>query len=141
MRKFKSFESGDKVRCMNPYWTLNGKDMFDVIYTVSQPERIIGSGCITIVEDSPQQRYTEREFELVEEASMSKLIDKQEHYKANGVEPIELMKQNFTKEEYSGFLQGNVLKYMMRFKKKNGVEDLKKALTYLTWLIEQEESK
>lgn len=64
------------------------------------------------------------------------LIDNQEHYTSNGIEPIELMRSNFTKEEYEGFLQGNVLKYMLRYKKKNGLEDLKKAKTYLTWLIE-----
>lgn len=66
----------------------------------------------------------------------SDLIDKQDHYTSNGIEPIELMRSNFTKEEYEGFLQGNVLKYMLRYKKKNGLEDLKKAKTYLTWLIE-----
>lgn len=137
----KKFKSGDKVRCTNKFWTLDGKDMLGEIYTVAMCESIEGYWSITIDEDIPTQMYDQSGFELVEEESMSKLIDKQDHYKANGVEPIELMKQNFTKEEYSGFLQGNVLKYMMRFKRKNGVEDLKKALTYLTWLIEQEETK
>lgn len=136
------FKVGDKVRCTNKYWIASGKHMLGEIYTVVGVENIEGyCPAITILIDSPCQMYDVAGFELVEEESMSKLIDKQEHYKANGVEPIELMKQNFTKEEYSGFLQGNVLKYMMRFKRKNGVEDLKKALTYLTWLIEQEETK
>ena len=49
------------------------------------------------------------------------------------------MRKNFSKEEFAGFLQGNVLKYMLRYKDKNGVEDLKKAKTYLTWLIEEED--
>lgn len=135
------FKVGDKVRCINRWWKIGGKYMFGEIYTVAQLAYDIGHWCITLAEDTPDQLYAQTGFELVEEESMSKLIDKQDHYKANGVEPIELMKQNFTKEEYSGFLQGNVLKYMMRFKRKNGVEDLKKALTYLTWLIEQEETK
>lgn len=135
------FKVGDKVRCTNKYWILDGKHMLGEIYTVAVVENIEGYPVITIDEDAVNQMYDPSGFELVEEESMSKLIDKQDHYKANGVEPIELMKQNFTKEEYNGFLQGNVLKYMMRFKRKNGVEDLKKALTYLTWLIEQEETK
>lgn len=67
------------------------------------------------------------------------LIDNQPHYKNQGIEPIDLMRKNFSKEEFAGFLQGNVLKYMLRYKDKNGVEDLKKAKTYLTWLIEEEE--
>ena len=64
-----------------------------------------------------------------------KLIDNQPHYTNNMLEPIEIMKANFTFEEYTGFLQGNVLKYMLRYKRKNGLEDLLKARTYLTWLI------
>lgn len=79
------------------------------------------------------------EFKLKEESTSSDLIDNQPHYKNQGIEPIELMRKNFSKEEFAGFLQGNVLKYMLRYKDKNGLEDLKKAKTYLTWLIEEEE--
>lgn len=64
-------------------------------------------------------------------------IENQSHYKNQGIEPILLMKSNFSKEEFVGFLQGNVLKYMLRYKYKNGIEDLKKAKTYLTWLIDE----
>ena len=34
---------------------------------------------------------------------------------------------------------GNVVKYILRFQKKNGIEDLKKARKYLDWLIEEME--
>lgn len=69
------------------------------------------------------------------------LIDKQEHYTANGIQPIQIMKANMTKEAYHGFLEGNILKYPLRYKRKNGLEDLKKAKTYLTWLIEDIEER
>jgi len=39
-----------------------------------------------------------------------------------------------------GYLEGNIIKYITRYKKKNGVEDLEKALHYLEKLI-LEESK
>nr|DAF84370.1 MAG TPA: nucelotide kinase [Caudoviricetes sp.] len=78
-------------------------------------------------------------FKLKEETETTDLIDNQAHYKNQGIEPIELMRENFSKEEFAGFLQGNVLKYMLRYKDKNGLEDLKKAKTYLTWLIKEEE--
>lgn len=35
-----------------------------------------------------------------------------------------------------GFLDGNVVKYMSRWRKKGGIEDLRKALHYLTKVIE-----
>jgi hypothetical protein len=37
-----------------------------------------------------------------------------------------------------GYLAGNVIKYVSRYKNKNGVEDLKKAQHYLAKLIEVE---
>jgi len=37
-----------------------------------------------------------------------------------------------------GYLAGNVIKYVTRYKQKNGVEDLKKARHYLDKLIEVE---
>ena len=40
-----------------------------------------------------------------------------------------------TPDEVVGFYKGNVIKYLTRFKEKNGLEDLKKARVYLTRLI------
>lgn len=82
----------------------------------------------------------------IEESKKSKheesdLIDKQDHYTANGIEPIEIMRQNMTQDEYRGFLLGNIIKYPLRYKRKNGLEDLKKAKTYLTWLINDVEER
>lgn len=71
----------------------------------------------------------------------SDLIDNQIHYTVNGIQPIQIMKANMTKEEYRGFLEGNIIKYPLRYKHKNGLEDLKKAKTYLSWLIEDIEER
>ena len=38
-------------------------------------------------------------------------------------------------EEFSGYLKGNCLKYLWRYKDKGGVEDLKKCGWYLNRLI------
>lgn len=58
------------------------------------------------------------------------------HYVFGGVETIEYLKAKMTADEFSGFLKGNVLKYVSRESKKNGLEDLKKAKWYLDKLIE-----
>lgn len=44
-----------------------------------------------------------------------------------------------TPEQLKGFYLGNALKYQLRFQKKNGLEDLKKARKNLDWLIEEME--
>lgn len=40
---------------------------------------------------------------------------------------------------FEGFLAGNVIKYVFRFKRKNGKEDLQKAEWYLSKLMEMQE--
>ena len=58
------------------------------------------------------------------------------HYAFGGIETIEYLKAKMTADEFRGFLKGNVLKYVSRESKKNGLEDLKKAKWYLDKLIE-----
>lgn len=37
------------------------------------------------------------------------------------------------------YCKGNVIKYLWRYRLKNGTEDLRKAAVYLDWMIEAEE--
>lgn len=70
-------------------------------------------------------------------------INHPEHYKTKtGLETIDVV-EAFTQELSGGEATntGNVLKYMCRWKKKNGLEDLKKAQWYLNRLIDSVESK
>ena len=53
------------------------------------------------------------------------------HYEDMEIQPIDLIEQH--KLTYH---EGNVLKYVMRYKSKNGKEDLEKALDYLSMLEE-----
>jgi hypothetical protein len=50
-----------------------------------------------------------------------------EHYLKNGMDVIDFAKLQFTKEEVKGFFRMNILKYVTRYDRKNGVEDLEKA--------------
>ena len=56
-------------------------------------------------------------------------IEHPKHY-TQGIECID-----YIESHKMDFLQGNVIKYVTRFKLKNGVEDLKKARFYLNRLI------
>ncbi|BAD63911.1 phage-related protein [Shouchella clausii KSM-K16] len=57
------------------------------------------------------------------------------HYKSK-IDPLAYMKENMSAAGYEGFLIGNVIKYVTRYPKKNGLEDLKKAKDYLNKAIE-----
>ena len=63
-------------------------------------------------------------------------VNSPSHYAdGNGIECIEAIEASMTVEEFKGFLKGNCQKYLWRYTKKNGAEDLKKAKWYLDRLI------
>ena len=47
------------------------------------------------------------------------------HYKDMAIQPVEFIQKNGIP-----YLEGNVIKYIVRHKKKNGAEDIKKAIHY-----------
>ncbi|OAK72664.1 DUF3310 domain-containing protein [Lederbergia galactosidilytica] len=57
------------------------------------------------------------------------------YYTAGQIEVIDYIRDNLTQEKYIGYCIGNVLKYVSRYERKNGVEDLEKAVVYLNWAI------
>jgi hypothetical protein len=57
------------------------------------------------------------------------------HYTDLAIQPLEVIRAN-----KMGFLDGSALKYIMRFRGKNGVEDLKKAIHFCELLIEELEN-
>ena len=61
----------------------------------------------------------------------------QSHYTECGIQPIDYMRANMTQDEFMAYCIGNVIKYVSRYKRKNGLEDLKKAKVYLEWTIER----
>ena len=56
------------------------------------------------------------------------------HYSEMVIQPIEFIHKNGL-----SFIQGNVVKYVCRYKSKGGIEDLNKAKHYIDLLIEFEE--
>jgi len=58
------------------------------------------------------------------------------HYKDMAVGPLEYALKNGL-----GICEANVVKYISRWKVKNGIEDLRKARHYIDILIEQELNK
>jgi hypothetical protein len=75
--------------------------------------------------------FRKREWEKADSINPS-------HYKDTEIEFIDYCKASMSSERFKGFLEGNMKKYMHRWKNKNGVEDLKKLKWYLNRLIEEE---
>lgn len=64
-------------------------------------------------------------------------IERPSHYNEGSIECIDAIQANLTKEEFIGYLRGNIKKYEWRCRYKGKMEeDLKKAGWYLNKLIE-----
>jgi hypothetical protein len=67
---------------------------------------------------------------------MTNALDKQvagDHYKNLAIQPVEFIHANGI-----GYFEGNVIKYVSRWRQKNGIADLEKAKHYIELLIELE---
>ena len=74
-----------------------------------------------------------------EEDEVFNALEKQvagNHYKDLPIQPVEYIHANAM-----GYLEGNVVKYVSRWRKKNGIADLEKAKHYIELLIELETRK
>lgn len=71
------------------------------------------------------------------EKSKYDVVHKPAHYNKGGIECLEAIKASMTAEGFTGYLKGNVLKYIWRYEDKGVVQDLEKAKVYLTRLIEE----
>ena len=74
------------------------------------------------------------------ESSKPDNVNHPKHYCKGGVESIEFVKAAVS--NLSGFeavCVANIIKYMWRYKEKNGLEDVMKAGKYLEWLIKEVE--
>jgi hypothetical protein len=58
-----------------------------------------------------------------------------EHYQKE-IQPWEYMEAIMTEEQFTGYLWGNIIKYMSRWQDKGGKQDLEKAHHYLAKMLE-----
>ena len=67
-------------------------------------------------------------------------VNRPSHYTSGEIECIDAIKASMTPEEFRGFLKGNSMKYIWRYRQKGKpIEDLRKAEWYLKKLIEEVE--
>jgi len=75
---------------------------------------------------------------------MTDEVNRPPHYNKTGRETIEIIFDSMLGDEFEGYLKGNVLKYVTRYRFKHEedpVKDLLKAKWYLNKLIEVVENR
>ena len=66
-------------------------------------------------------------------------VNKPEHYTSGKYECIDVMVDVFGKEMVQNFCICNTFKYLYRYKKKNGIQDVRKGKWYIDKFIELED--
>lgn len=148
-----TFKVGDKVRVIKNR-TVATVGMVGVICRIEPPDThkvnigvdfgvdMGGHGCNNYCTFGHGYFLKPEELELVIEEGKPEptedIVNKPDHYHKGGIDVLTYVEGKVSKEEMAGFYRINVLKYVTRYKEKNGVEDLKKAQFYLNKLIELE---
>jgi hypothetical protein len=119
------FKEGDKVRCIDN----EGIDelRLNEFYTIIKDD-----GNMVMVNTTSGIFYSQTRFEIYKTSALDTQIGGS-HYKESTIQPIEFIHANNL-----NFCQGNIIKYVTRYKNKKGKEDLEKAKHYIDLLIELE---
>lgn len=134
----------DKMGLPNPASPKGRRDLYDILvgegykHTPKEKEdwraqRRIEGGSPTVQNAMPtKERILQANVLSALEADIERdMVNLPEHYARFKIEPI-----RFIGENGLNWWQGNILKYMLRYDAKNGMEDLLKAKRYMDMFIE-----
>ena len=109
-------EDGPAVEYANgsKFWYLNGKYHREDV--MGMAKWVLAEGGVRV--DNPKDN-----------------VNSPSHYNQSGIECIDAIKASLG-DEYRDYCKGNVMKYLWRYKYKNGIEDLKKAQWYLNSMVD-----
>lgn len=82
--------------------------------------------------EAARQREADMNTRRNDEVLASEVQVGGDHYRSMKIQPIDFILANNI-----GFCEANAIKYLCRWKSKNGIEDLKKARHYIDLLIEK----
>ncbi len=73
--------------------------------------------------------------------NLESVVNHPDHYDYGELEVIDVIEMSMPESWSCGFLLGNIIKYILRANRKNGLEDYKKAAWYLDRLIKVYEAE
>ena len=134
--KTNKFKVGDKVQVINHKNTVDrfggntiGFPQIGLAGVVNKvTNHCVGIFNYMYLMDANDVELLETSDQCMEETQVYNPLIAQEgggHYKDRGIQPLE-----YTMQNNLSFCEGNVVKYISRYKSKNGIEDLAKVIHY-----------
>jgi len=78
-------------------------------------------------------------IDLATKEDWDALVHRPPHYNQGGMEAIDYIKQQLG-DGIVDYCEGSVMKYLHRWRFKNGLQDLKKAQWFLNRMVEEQEA-
>lgn len=132
----KEFTHEDFLRNLKAYMKYGNAEEFDEWKRFAEPFVPYGDSMIKSKKYADTDEYSDYESE-------DKMVSHPSHYQSkNGIEVIDVIKA-FTDglEGIEAVCAGNAIKYLCRWNKKNGIQDLEKSIWYIQKLINVLKSK
>jgi phosphoribosylformimino-5-aminoimidazole carboxamide ribonucleotide (ProFAR) isomerase len=63
------------------------------------------------------------------------VVNNPSHYTQGGIECIDAIRAALGPDGFESYCVGNALKYLWRYKHKNGIEDIRKAHQYIKFIL------
>lgn len=138
-------KKGDRFECIKTVLS-NGSDK--ILYTegeiyVSESDGRVtdNQGNINRTGDKYFWREHFRRIKSVSTEPQTDPVNSPSHYTQGKIESIDAIESALGGEGFKGFLAGNAMKYVHRYRHKNGIEDVKKARWYIDRLIKTLENE
>ena len=121
---FNMYKIGDKLKCgfnISGICKFTANEIYEIATQRQRDKKYV------IFDDNNETTYFDEEelgyFEKVDNKLNKVKSPNSKHYELwHDLEAIDIIKNTLTKDEYIGFLKGNILKYQLRLGKKDNVE-------------------
>lgn len=109
---------------------------------IIRTQKLNNQQCYQWVLRNPYQAASLMGYEVIEETTNNNdtdMVNHPSHYNQGGIECIDAIEAaTYNLSGVEAFCTGNAIKYLWRWKEKNGVEDLDKAIWYINKLKDDE---
>lgn len=119
---------GDKVRVS---WRGSSKD-----YTLEEAKFAVDNGHWVVIRGEVPWKADESKENTCDTGSVEDVVNHPIHYNTGNIEVIDYIEDKLGMDGFLDYCIGNVMKYVSRYKYKNGVQDLQKAEWYLRRAIQ-----
>jgi hypothetical protein len=88
-----------------------------------------------VIDGIKTEEYQKRTEFMKWSQEKADVVNNPSHYTQGGIECIDAIRAALGPDGFESYCVGNALKYLWRYKHKNGIEDIRKAHQYIKFIL------